>query len=439
MQQTDTRLRVDSTQPSALPKKVIYILGRARTSPQIVCWAFLLFVFTVPFETIDLEAISGASSLSRLAGLLFFITCFLYPKVCFRRPQQALWWFAGYFSVYALSGLSIPEQFVGKLIAEIQTCVQLLVLCWVGSTLLQEEKFARHLLLTFSIATLLVAIGLLLGLPGFSQTREGRLSVAGSDPNICAIIVALGAQALIGFGIDQIRRNIWMRVTFMAISLFPLTAIVYTGSRGGIIAFLAGVAVYALPYRSSKRKMTAILGVAIAVIGVVYSVVNDQNTLSRLESSYNTGDTAGRDKLIAASREMISEKPLLGWGPIVWTYELGAREGQGYKYRSAHNIFLDMLMAGGLLGAMPCLIGLGLCARAAWTARVCNLGPLPLVWLITMILASMSGPWLETKSMWLVLTLSLASGASIVEQYKRENLMIRTILQDIHKRNTSHR
>jgi len=220
----------------------------------------------------------------------------------------------------------------------------------------------------------------------------------------------------------------------MALSLLPLAAMVYTGSRGGIIAFLAGVVIYALPYRGSKRKMTAILGVTIAVVGVVSVVVKDKTILSRFESSYRTGDVTGRDKLIAASREMISEKPLLGWGAVEWTYELGAREGKGYKYRSAHNLVLDLLMEGGLLGAIPCLIGLGLCVQAAWIARVRNLGLLPLAWLITMIIANMSGVWLGTKSMWLALTVSLASGASTVKQYQRENLMTRTILPDVYKR-----
>src|SRR5215813_15524986 len=196
MRQTDSELLLETTQPSTLPKKVIYILVRARRSPKIVRWTFLLFVSTFPIEAIDLNAIRGVASLTRVVGLLFFSTCLLYPKVCFRRPLEALWWFAGYGSVSALSGFFIPEQFVGPLIAEIQTFVQLLVLCWVGSTLLQEEKFARHTLLTFSIATLLIAIGLLLGLPGFSQTRGGRLSVVGADPNAFAAIVALGAQAL---------------------------------------------------------------------------------------------------------------------------------------------------------------------------------------------------------------------------------------------------
>jgi O-antigen ligase len=224
----------------------------------------------------------------------------------------------------------------------------------------------------------------------------------------------------------------------MAMSLFPLTAMVYTGSRGGIVAFLTGVALYALPYCRSKRKMTAILGVTIAVVGVVYIVVNDQSTLSRLESSYNTGDTAGRDKIFAASIEMISEKPLLGWRPVVWAYELGPREGRGYKARDAHNLFLHLLLEVGLLGAAPFLIGLGLCVRAAWTARVHSQGLLPLVWLATMIVASMSGSSVYYKSLWLVLMLNLASGASTVKQYKRKNLMIRTILQHCHNRNMNH-
>src|SRR5437763_14494762 len=113
--------------------------------------------------------------------------------------------------------------------------------------------------------------------------------------------MALVAQALIGFGIDQTRRNKWIRVTFMAVSLLPLMAMVYTGSRGGIIAFLTGVAVYALPYRGSKRKMIAILGLAITVVSIIYFVVSDQSTMSRFERSYEKGITAGRDRLFAVS------------------------------------------------------------------------------------------------------------------------------------------
>jgi O-antigen ligase len=276
-----------------------------------------------------------------------------------------------------------------------------------------------------------------LGLPGFSKMSGGRMSAAGFNPNGLAVFMALGAQALLEFGIEQTLRNIWMRATFMAMSLFLLMAMVYTGSRGGIIAGMAGVALYALPHCKSKRKMAAILGATIAVVGVVYITVNDQSTLSRFELTYDTGNTAGRDMIYASAIEMIAEKPLLGWGPIVWWYELGRRTASPYITRDAHNLFLHLLLDGGLLGAMPFLIGFGLCVQAAWTARGHSLGLLPLVWSTTMIVASMSAT-MGGKILWLVLTFNLASGASTIKQYKRKNLVIRTILQHLSQRDISH-
>jgi O-antigen ligase len=241
--------------------------------------------------------------------------------------------------------------------------------------------------------------------------------------------MTLGAQALIGFGIEQTPRNIWMRVTFMAMSFFPLAAMVYTGSRGGIMACMTGVALYALPYYKSKRKMAALLGVTIAVVGIVLMVVNDQSTLSRFEKTYETGDTAGRNTIFAAAIEMISEKPLLGWQPVVYLYELGRRTNSPWGYRDPHNLFLHLLLEVGLLGAMFFFIGLGLCVRAAWAARVCSLELLPLVLLVTMMLGSMSGTTLTTKILWFVLMLSLGSKASTVKQYKEKDLITQTILK----------
>jgi O-antigen ligase len=422
-----TRLLVEKTRSSTLPQKKIYILIRSRISPKIVRWTFLLFVFTIPFEYLDLEAIRGVSSLARIAGLLCFSTCLFYSKVCFRRPPQALWWFAGYVFVYVLMGLLTPEKVAGQFIGGVQTLIQLLVLCWISFTLLQEEKFARHILLTFSIATLLSATGMLLGLPGFvAQAGEGRLSAMGFNPNGLAYIMGMAAQALIGFGIDHTSRKRWKRVTFLVLSLLPLMAMVYTGSRGGILASMTGITIYALPYCRSKRKVMATLGIAMVVVGVIYLVLNDQSTKLRFERSYEQGDMAGRNNIFAAAVEMVSEKPLLGWGNMAGP-ELGSRTGKWS--RDTHNLFLHLLTMTGLLGTIPFLIGLGLCVRAAWTARVCSLGLLPLAWLVTIMVVSMSGTPIADKLLWLALALSLASEAFTVKQRMRKNLLIKTILQ----------
>ena len=201
---------------------------------------------------------------------------------------------------------------------------------------------------------------------------------------------------------------------------------VYTGSRGGILASMTGITVYALPYCRSKRKMMAILGIAIAVVSVIYLVLNDQSAMSRFERAYEQGETAGRNMIFAAAVEMISEKPLLGWGNMAGP-ELGSRTGKWS--RDTHNLFLHLLTTTGLLGTILFLVGLGLCVRAAWTARVSSLGLLPLAWLVTMMVAGMSGTPIADKLLWLALALSLASEAFTVKQRMRKNLLIRTILQ----------
>jgi O-antigen ligase len=332
-----------------------------------------------------------------------------------------------------LRNVFLSAQFVDSFIVQFKTIIQLLVFCWIGSTLLQEEKFARHMVLAFSIATLLAATGMLLALPGFAAIREGgRLTMQGVNPDGASHLMAMGAHALIGLGIavEQTRRNIWRRVTFLALSLFPLTALVYTGTRGGVISFLAGVALYILPYRGSKRKIAAILGATITIVCVVYTVVNNQNALSRFEKSYETGETSGRNRIYVAAIEMISEKPLLGWPYGIFFEELWSRSSIGRKVVDAHNLFLYLLLEVGLLGTIPFLIGLGLCMRAAWTARVSSLGLFPLAWLVTMMVESMIGTTITSKTLWLVLIVSLAAEASTVQQYKRKNLMIRrTILR----------
>ena len=394
--------------------------------PQVVRWTFLLFVFTIPFESIDLSAIGAVSPLPKMAGLLFFSACLFYPKVCFRRPPQALWWFTGYVLICGLSGLLIPEKFIDQFITRQLTLIQLLILFWIVSNLLQDEKFMRSTLLAFSVASLLLATGMLLGLPGFSQTPgkhiEERLTVAEINPNTLANLMALAAVALIGLSLDKTLRSTWRRAIFVAMCLPLLTAVVYTGSRAGMATCLIGAAFYALPYRRSKRKMAAIVGAAIAVVGLIFIVVRNPVALSRWERTYDKGDTAGRDKIFTASAEMISAKPFFGWQPIVFQYELGPRVG--YVRRDAHNLFLHLLMEVGLLGTLPFLVGLWLCARAAWKARAGNLGLLPLALWVVLMVGNMSGTGLAKKGFWLVLALSLASGAVIAKQHHQRRIVV---------------
>ena len=251
------------------------------------------------------------------------------------------------------------------------------------------------------------------------------MTAAGFNPNEFGMIIALATVALIGLGLDKTLRSTRVRVTFVAMCLPLLTALVRTGSRNGILIFLVGVALYPLPYRRSKRKMTAIMWAAISVIGIIVMVVRDPIALSRWQRTYESGDTAGRDKIFTASAAMISEKPFFGWQPIVFNYELGPRVGK--LRRDAHNLYLHLLMEVGLLGTLPFLVGLWCCARAAWEARAGNLGLLPLVLIVALLVGNMAGTHLARKLFWLILALSLASRAFIAKQSHQKIAVVHTL------------
>src|SRR2546426_11050903 len=76
---------------------------------------------------------------------------------------------------------------------------------------------------------------------------------------------------------------------------------------------------------------------------------------------------AGREQLWPSLADMALEKPWAGWGPINNQYEVASRTTDMAKeHRDAHNLLLELMTALGLAGAVPFLIGLGICVVAAW-------------------------------------------------------------------------
>src|SRR5262245_45711968 len=95
-----------------------YVAVPATSVPFAVRIFFLFFIFTLPYEAIDLGSLTGAVSLARISGLLFFACYFFYHnpffgRVSFPRIPGAMWWFVGYFAIFALQLLFVPETFAG--------------------------------------------------------------------------------------------------------------------------------------------------------------------------------------------------------------------------------------------------------------------------------------------------------------------------------------
>ncbi len=403
-----------------------YVAVAVRGIPIAVRWSFLLFIFTLPYEYADVGFVTQDLSKTRIAGLLFFAVYFFYygcsRKRSLPRPPHATWWFLTYMVIFAVSALLDPGPGDQRSLSDsgVVTFAQLLVFFWITADLLQDEKMARGVLLTYAIATSLLALAML---AGFSrEIDEGRLETMGDNPNASGQHMALSALIFIGLTLNGTFKR-WRtgKVLVPLLMILLLAGIAATGSRAAAGAFILGCSVFLLPHWRSRRILVSVILATLGIAAAVYMVARNPDFVGRWQESYYEGDTAGRDIIYGAAIDMISERPILGWHPVSGFYELGLRVGL-WTGRDTHNLFLDLLLELGIIGAIPFIIGLCLCVRAAWRARAGVLGMLPLALIIANLTASLAHTNLTWKPQWFVFAVAIAASSSKVAEPVRRSL-----------------
>jgi O-antigen ligase len=323
-----------------------------------------------------------------------------------------MWWFVAYLGIYVMNGFFVAPEFFGSFLTRLFTMLQLIVFFWIASDLLRDEGLARKALLTYALSTSAVAVGMLVGLSGMAvsyKTSVGaRMSSMGYNPNTLAVLIVLAALTLMGLYLisPPLRfRKVWL--TALALPLVP--ALVSTGSRGGIVVFVFGYLVFLLPSKRYRGKPTVPILTILALAATVYIISRNATVFTRFQQTYETGDLSGRLGIYTRALEMFSEKPIFGWGPAEFWYELGRRESGYWAVRDAHSLYLHILLEVGLAGTIPFVIGLWLCVRAAWNGRNGSFGVLPLALVLTLIASNVSGTSIARKHLWLVLAIAAAS------------------------------
>src|SRR6266542_3982452 len=313
--------------------------------------AFVAFVASLPFEEGLVLGSEELVSVSRLLFYAFFVLALRQPRVCFRRPPGAIWWFAIYIVFYAVGGLFQPSPLLPKIYATAFRFSQLFVVLWVGYNLLRHEQVARSCLWGFGWACVAVAGLLVLGGSSYKGASSGRQTVFAQGVDSIAALLALGGSTR-------------------------------TRIRNAIIVVLALLVCYGVTMLSASNA-------------------------GRWQSTLEEGNMSGRQRIYPAAWKMVEERPLLGWGPGTNYYELGYR--LRLPIRDTHNLFLRLLTELGLAGTIPFCIGLVLCVRAAWRGRESTQGLLPLALIVASLTVNLSNTYLELKWFWVVLAYSLAS------------------------------
>jgi O-antigen ligase len=375
--------------------------------PAVVRWLFLAYVFSIPFEAVELgPAVRGIFTISRFIGLMLFAICCIYPKLWFSRPNRILLWLAFYLLICVFHGIMLQGSQFGEFRYALFTFIQLMGMFWIGSGLLRNDRLTKSVLLVFAFSAVLMALSTLFGIPGISsgeKTRLGaRLTMEDVNPNYMAYMAAMGAVILLGFVMNGVSRMWIKNVLFIACALPLLAVTVLSGSRAGVVGLVIGLAIYASPFLGTKRRLIAAVLGALALSAVIYMVTSSRISASRFEDAYSHGDS--RSKIFQRAIDTFTDRPVFGWGVAEGRRQL--TRNLGYRMTSAHNIFLQILIDVGLAGAVCIIAALGCCFAAAWKSRFGPFGLIPFALLVCLLIVNQVHDWMYFKATWLILAIA---------------------------------
>ncbi len=376
-------------------------------------YAFYLFVFSIPFETVSTETVSIIGSIPMLIGMALTGAALLQPRICFNPPPGAFWCFVGYLILCLVLGTTQNLDYMRPVLVKLFTLAQSLVLMWICFNLFRYPEICRGALLVFVASCVILSVFQVVGTGTVSVGREGRSSLFGDNANTLAATLSLGLIALVGITYGRI--TIERRITLIAWTVFPIigTAIIMTGSRGALLGLVSGIALLIIRDGTWGAKLK-VGSIAVLAIGFLMLTALSNDTMrTRLERSLYQGDTAGRDKIHAHAWGMFYQKPMLGWGPVYYQVELGSRLGR--TVRDPHSLYLTVLTETGLLGSVLFFGGLGLLIRAAWQARLRIEGALPMAMMGCFLIFFLSGSWQNRKLFWVLTAYVLASASQFRE------------------------
>ncbi|HJU53673.1 MAG TPA: O-antigen ligase family protein [Pyrinomonadaceae bacterium] len=376
----------------------------------IIRWMFYAFVFSLPFETVNNP---GFLEPPTILGGLLVITALLQPGLFLRWPPRAFWCFFVYlYLTIAIAPLE-PAVYRAEVISKLFLHSQLTLLSWMAFCLMRDERVARTALVMLVVAcgTLsLLQVAGVSGQPTDIGAQAERVTAFGFHPNNLARILVLGVLATIGLTYGRTKSIVKPRFLVWPLVVVVGIALVQTGSRGGLLALGAGLMVFVLNGRGFLTKVRNVAGVLLIMAFFVWAGFQFESTRIRFEKTLEEGDLARREQIYPAAWEMFKERPLLGWGPVGSTYELGGRLGHiDEDSKNPHNLILYGLVSTGVLGAIPLFLGTGLAVWAAWKSRRGPHGVLPLAMITAVLVANMSGLWLANKLHWLVMAYAVAS------------------------------
>ncbi len=224
------------------------------------------------------------------------------------------------------------------------------------------------------INTILVSSGImsvygLFQVSGLATINQGGVRVDGTFGNAAYLAIYLVFTIFLSIYL-LLDSNLpkWQRWVYGLLVLLQSVVLYFTATRGAILGIIGGLVVTSLlilwKERESKKLKNAFMYVIGAFVVLVIcffafrkaEFVNKNPVLSRFSTlSFSEFKTQGRYFVWPMALKGIAERPVLGWGQENFNFVFNKYYdpqmfGQEEWFDRTHNVVLDWLIAGGVLG-----------------------------------------------------------------------------------------
>jgi O-antigen ligase len=248
----------------------------------------------------------------------------------------------------------------------------------------------------------------------------GRLTVFGINHNMLAVNMSI-VFIIIFYQLSYVKNNNKI-LTVIYVIFIPIIIvfIASTGSRSGVLSLMMAVLLLFLLNKSKNiiRKHLFIIIGGIFFIGTFLYFSNNSIVGERLSNSSNTGDLSGRDDTWLEMLPIVNVKPFFGIGHNGFDCEVQNIYG---KSRSAHNVFLTILITSGFVGLIFFLFFLFRIIKKAKSNYKKNNDVLSVVLLVPIFVMALVAHLLSTKIEWGIF-------AYIITEINRNQLKLKSQL-----------
>jgi O-antigen ligase len=231
--------------------------------------------------------------------------------------------------------------------------------------------------------------------------NEGRLTVFGENSNKVGIFSAIAIFFILSLVIENKLQLSGRRFWLLPFLLPFLKIIAETGSRVTFFGLMISLVVFfSIQKRKQVIKKFLIYGIGVVAVALVYYYLMSNKLLQeRIQITLKYGDLAGRDNIWRAILPVVLDNLFLGIGAN--GYSRLSFNVFGY-FTSPHNVFIELMAYGGLIGLFTFILFYYRLTRIAWQINKDHTYALPIVLLFFILLNFLTGQGIGVKLFWVV-------------------------------------